>query len=249
MKDSITLTASDGHSFEAYLAAPAGTAKGAVVVIQEIFGVNTHIKEVTDRMAAAGYLVIAPALFDRIAPDITLAYDGDGVADGDDKCPNQAGPAANNGCPWKDSDGDGVLDKDDKCPNEAGTVANNGCPEISQAAINALDGYAKTILFNTGKASFQKQTLPVLVSIVAILKENPTAKFTISGHTDSVGNAASNLKLSNGRAAAVKNYLVSNGVAADRLTSNGFGDTQPIDNNTTSKGKANNRRVEVKYVK
>jgi outer membrane protein OmpA-like peptidoglycan-associated protein len=81
------------------------------------------------------------------------------------------------------------------------------------------------------------------------LKENPTAKFTISGHTDSVGNAASNLKLSNGRAAAVKNYLVSNGVAADRLTSNGFGDTQPIDNNTTSKGKANNRRVEVKYVK
>ncbi|HBV78246.1 MAG TPA: carboxymethylenebutenolidase, partial [Alphaproteobacteria bacterium] len=72
MKDSITLTASDGHSFEAYLAAPAGTAKGAVVVIQEIFGVNAHIKEVADRFAAAGYLVIALALFDRIAPDITL---------------------------------------------------------------------------------------------------------------------------------------------------------------------------------
>jgi carboxymethylenebutenolidase len=82
MKDSITLTASDGHSFEAYLATPAAVPKAAVVVIQEIFGVNTHIKEVTDRMAAAGYLVIAPALFDRIAPDITLAYDGDGVAEG-----------------------------------------------------------------------------------------------------------------------------------------------------------------------
>ena len=175
--------------------------------------------------------------------------DGDGTTDKADKCPNIKGPKENAGCPWPDTDGDSVLDKDDKCPTEKGTVANNGCPEISQAAINALDGYAKTILFNTGKASFQKQTLPVLVSIVAILKENPTAKFTISGHTDSVGNAASNLKLSNGRAAAVKNYLVSNGVAADRLTSNGFGDTQPIDNNTTSKGKANNRRVEVKYVK
>jgi hypothetical protein len=82
MKDSITLTASDGHSFEAYLAAPAGAPKAAVVVIQEIFGVNTHIKEAADRMAAAGYLAIAPALFDRIAPDITLAYDGDGVAEG-----------------------------------------------------------------------------------------------------------------------------------------------------------------------
>ena len=82
MKDSITLTASDGHSFGVYLATPAGKPKAAVVVVQEIFGVNAHIKEVADRFAAAGYLVIAPALFDRIAPDITLAYDSDGVADG-----------------------------------------------------------------------------------------------------------------------------------------------------------------------
>ena len=55
MKDSITLTAPDGHSFEAYLATPAGTPKAAVVVIQEIFGVNAHIKEAADRFAAAGY--------------------------------------------------------------------------------------------------------------------------------------------------------------------------------------------------
>jgi len=57
------------------------------------------------------------------------------------------------------------------------------------------------------------------------------------------------MKLSKERAAAVKNFLVTNGVAADRLTSEGFGDTQPADNNTTSKGRTNNRRVEVKYVK
>ena len=75
MKDSVTLTASDGHSFGAYLATPAGKPKAAVVVVQEIFGVNAHIKEVADRFTAAGYLVIAPALFDRIAPDITLAYE------------------------------------------------------------------------------------------------------------------------------------------------------------------------------
>ena len=73
MKDSITLTALDGHSLEVYLATPAGKPRAAVVVVQEIFGVNAHIKEVADRFATAGYLVIAPALFARIAPDITLA--------------------------------------------------------------------------------------------------------------------------------------------------------------------------------
>ena len=175
--------------------------------------------------------------------------DGDGTTDKDDKCPNIKGPKENAGCPWPDTDGDSVLDKDDKCPTEKGTVANNGCPEISQAAMNTLDGYAKTILFNTGKSSFQKQTLPVLKSIIAILKENPTAKFNIAGHTDSTGNAASNMVLSNERAAAVKNYLVSNGVAADRLSSNGYGDTQPLGDNSTDEGRASNRRVEVKYVK
>jgi len=175
--------------------------------------------------------------------------DGDGTTDKSDKCPNIKGPKENAGCPWPDTDGDSVLDKDDKCPTEKGTVANNGCPEISQAAINSLDGYAKTILFNTGKSSFQKQTLPVLVSITGILKENPTAKFNISGHTDSIGNASFNLKLSKERAATVKDYLVSNGVSADRLTSDGFGDTQPIGSNSTNEGRASNRRVEVKYVK
>ncbi|MBL6775082.1 MAG: dienelactone hydrolase family protein [Candidatus Puniceispirillum sp.] len=82
MGNNVILTAVDGHQLDAYLAAPAATPKGAVVVIQEIFGVNPHIREVTDRFAAAGYLAIAPALFDRIGPAIALAYDADGVAEG-----------------------------------------------------------------------------------------------------------------------------------------------------------------------
>jgi len=82
MGNNVILTALDGHQLDAYLAAPAATPKGAVVVIQEIFGVNPHIREVTDRFAAAGYLAIAPALFDRIGPAIALAYDADGVAEG-----------------------------------------------------------------------------------------------------------------------------------------------------------------------
>ena len=68
------LMARDGHEFRAWLAAPAGRAKGAVVVIQEIFGVNSHIRAVTDSFAAEGYLAIAPSLFDRVRMGIELGY-------------------------------------------------------------------------------------------------------------------------------------------------------------------------------
>ncbi len=175
--------------------------------------------------------------------------DGDGVADKEDNCPTVKGARDNAGCPWPDTDGDSVLDKDDQCKDVAGTVANNGCPEVSDDAIKKLNDYAKTILFNSGKSSFQKQTMPVLQAITAILKEYPTSKFSIEGHTDADGKDASNLKLSQDRAAAVKNYLVENGIDASRLTSEGFGEAKPIDSNKTAKGKANNRRVEVKLVK
>lgn len=175
--------------------------------------------------------------------------DGDGVADKDDACPTVAGPKENKGCPWPDTDGDGVADKDDACPTVPGTKANNGCPEVTEDAMKKLNEYGKTILFNTGKSSFQKQTIPVLQAMTAILKEYPTAKFSLEGHTDSVGAEAMNQKLSEERAAAVKSFLVENGIAADRLTSKGFGETMPADSNKTTKGRANNRRVEVKLVK
>ena len=175
--------------------------------------------------------------------------DGDGVADKDDECPTVKGAKENKGCPWPDTDGDGVADKDDKCPTVKGTVANNGCPEVSDETMKKLNDYAKTILFDTGKFSFQKQTFPVLKAITAILKEYPTAKFSIEGHTDNVGKADFNQKLSDGRANAVKQYLIDNGIDPFRLTSKGFGMDNPIDTNKTAKGRANNRRVEVKLFK
>jgi outer membrane protein OmpA-like peptidoglycan-associated protein len=91
--------------------------------------------------------------------------------------------------------------------------------------------------------------MPVLQAITAILKEYPTAKFSLEGHTDDTGSDALNQKLSEERAAAVKNFLVENGIDDSRLSSKGFGESAPVDSNKTAKGKANNRRVEVKLVK
>jgi outer membrane protein OmpA-like peptidoglycan-associated protein len=175
--------------------------------------------------------------------------DGDGVTDASDKCPTVKGPKDNAGCPWPDTDGDSVLDKDDKCPTVKGTLANKGCPEVTEEVVKKLNDYAKIILFDTNKASFQQQTFPVLQAITSILKEYPNSNFSIEGHTDSDGKDAANQALSDNRAAAVKNYLVENGIAASRLTSAGYGETKPIDSNKTKAGKANNRRVEVKLVK
>ncbi|WP_345273630.1 OmpA family protein [Flaviramulus aquimarinus] len=175
--------------------------------------------------------------------------DGDGVTDADDKCPNTAGPAANNGCPWPDTDGDGVLDKDDKCPDVKGTVANNGCPEVTEEVQKTLNEYAKTILFDTGKSSIKSQSEAVLGDIIGILKEYSTAKFTIEGHTDSVGSEKLNQRLSDSRANSVKEYLVTNGIDAFRLSALGYGESKPIDSNKTRKGRANNRRVEINLAK
>lgn len=75
MGSTISLTSADGFTLSAYQATPDGTPKGGVVVIQEIFGVNSHIRSVADRYAANGYLAVAPGLFDRIEPGIELGYD------------------------------------------------------------------------------------------------------------------------------------------------------------------------------
>ncbi|MEL4306966.1 OmpA family protein [Joostella sp. CR20] len=173
--------------------------------------------------------------------------DGDGVADKDDQCPDVAGPAATNGCP--DKDGDGVLDKDDKCPETPGTVANNGCPELSKEVQTALNNYAKTILFDTGKSTIKPQSQQVLADIIGILNKYPNAKFTVDGHTDSTGSDSLNQRLSESRALSVKEYLVSHGIDGFRLSSAGYGETRPIASNATRDGRAQNRRVEINLVK
>ena len=176
--------------------------------------------------------------------------DGDGVVDKDDACPTVAGPAENKGCPWPDTDGDGVVDKDDKCPTVAGPASNNGCPEeLTPAHAEALKELARTVYFETGKATFKAETTGRLDSAFAIINDYPNSKFHIEGHTDSTGSAAINAKLSEARANAVRDYLISKGVPADHLTAKGYGPSQPIDSNKTRSGRAMNRRVEIKLVK
>ncbi|WP_405411961.1 OmpA family protein [Maribacter sp. Asnod1-A12] len=175
--------------------------------------------------------------------------DGDGVADKDDACPSEAGPAENKGCPWADKDGDGVLDKDDQCPDVAGTVANAGCPEVTAEVQKQLNDYARTILFDTGKSSIKAESTSVMVDIITILKEYPNAKFTVEGHTDSVGSEKLNQSLSESRALSVKEFLVDKGIEEFRLSAVGYGEAKPIATNNTRAGRTQNRRVEINLVK
>jgi len=178
--------------------------------------------------------------------------DGDEVLDKDDKCPEEAGATENYGCPWPDTDGDGILDKDDECIDEKGTVANNGCPEVPKVTAEVqkqLNAYAKTILFNSGKASIKAESTAVMVDIISILKEYPDAKFTVEGHTDSVGSKATNQRLSEARALSVKEFLVDKGIDSFRLSAVGYGEDKPIATNMYKDGRAQNRRVEINLVK
>ena len=171
--------------------------------------------------------------------------DGDGVTDDLDKCANTpAGTAVDaSGCP-KDSDGDGVVDSADRCPGTAAgaTVDANGCVSVFQAGqALVLEG----VTFETGKAVIKPESEEVLDRVAQSLIDNPTVTVEVGGHTDNVGSAATNTRLSQARADAVKAYLVGKGIDADRMTTKGYGPTKPVAPNTTAQGRAANRRVEL----
>jgi outer membrane protein OmpA-like peptidoglycan-associated protein len=101
------------------------------------------------------------------------------------------------------------------------------------------------INFETGKSEIKPESKPVIDQMVEMMKQNPDLKISIEGHTDNVGTEKSNQTLSESRAKALMNALVSKSVAASRLKSKGWGQTKPIADNTTEEGKAKNRRVEI----
>ncbi len=171
--------------------------------------------------------------------------DGDGVMDSKDACPNEAGPVENKGCPVQDADGDGVPDDQDKCPNVVGSVSNFGCPAVTEEVQKQITDLARAIYFKTGQDSFTDETQIRLEGIDRILAEYTNSQFVVEGHTDSTGSDKINSELSQKRADAVMNYLIENGFPAENITAIGYGSSKPIGDNSTSKGRQANRRVEI----
>jgi OmpA-OmpF porin, OOP family len=172
--------------------------------------------------------------------------DMDGINDEEDKCPDVKGVAKYDGCPVPDSDGDGINDEQDNCPQVAGTRENNGCPEVKKEVIQRLEYAAHRIYFQTGSSKLLNTSFKSLDDVVRIMKDEKDLKLSIEGHTDNVGTDEYNHTLSHNRAKSVKDYLVSKGVEESRITSVGFGETQPIADNKTAAGRAQNRRVVMK---
>jgi outer membrane protein OmpA-like peptidoglycan-associated protein len=106
----------------------------------------------------------------------------------------------------------------------------------------------KNIFFDVNKFDLKPESEAELDKIVQLMNDNPTLKIQIGGHTDNVGKPADNLLLSNNRAKAVVNYLVSKNISPRRLTAKGFGETQPVAANNTEDGRALNRRTEMKVI-
>jgi outer membrane protein OmpA-like peptidoglycan-associated protein len=104
---------------------------------------------------------------------------------------------------------------------------------------------AENIFFETGKWTLLAKSFPKLNDVVSILKDNPSFKVQIDGHTDYVGTDEYNQTLSDHRAAAVKAFFVSKGIAENRLSSAGYGESRPVADNKTSAGRSKNRRVEM----
>lgn len=172
--------------------------------------------------------------------------DGDGVADRDDKCPNNAGLRVYNGCP--DTDGDGIDDSRDKCPSIAGSVDTNGCPGISAEDQALLDLAMRAVQFDSGRSTLKNESYDILVQIANIMERYPNYKMSISGHTDNTGTANANQSLSERRSKACYDYLQSRGIPTSRLSFAGYGETNPIADNETLRGRALNRRVEFRLV-
>ncbi|TAF65886.1 MAG: OmpA family protein [Flavobacterium sp.] len=178
--------------------------------------------------------------------------DGDGVADKDDKCPTVAGPKENQGCPVVlDADKDGVPDLEDMCPTVAGPASNKGCPEVTKVVEEDLKVKARSIFFVTGKSTLdfaKADTATSLDAIKEIIKNYPTAKFEIQGHTDNTGSKKINDALSNARAKVVLDEMIKRGVNPENLTAKGYGSSVPVSSNKTAKGRAENRRTEIKLI-
>jgi len=177
-----------------------------------------------------------------------LDADRDGVPDSRDRCPGTTAgePVDADGCPLpKDADGDGVTDDRDRCPNtEAGTQVDAvGCAILfGRGTTLVLEG----VTFATGRADLSDAARAILLTVAQSLAARPGIQVEVAGHTDNTGSRAGNLRLSQARADAVREFLVRNGVPAEQLTARGYGPDQPVATNASAAGRQQNRRVELR---
>ncbi|MDH4126511.1 MAG: OmpA family protein [Gammaproteobacteria bacterium] len=168
-----------------------------------------------------------------------LDGDGDGVADYMDECPGTVRGAAVDarGCEL-DGDKDGVVDRLDQCPDtRAGAQVDiNGCEIREEIRLPGVN-------FESNSDRLLPSAASVLNDAAETLLRNPSIRVEVAGHSDSDGSAEYNESLSARRAATVRDYLITGGVNADRITTRGYGESQPIASNATAEGKATNRRV------
>jgi OOP family OmpA-OmpF porin len=143
--------------------------------------------------------------------------------------------------PWSRT----FLDFTSDSPVELGAVRiAESMPDISQVLLSTGKYVSHAIQFDTGSDQLRSDSTNVIKEVAAALQKQPALKLRIEGHTDSTGDAAKNLDLSKRRAESVKGALVKLGISADRLTTEGFGQTKPMASNDTPQGRAENRRVE-----
>ena len=172
--------------------------------------------------------------------------DNDGIPDNKDKCPYEAGTADRLGCPVPDRDNDGFPDDIDRCP-DAYSKTNQGCPEIRKELITQVEKAAKAVFFESGKATLKTISYKSLDAVVNVLKEDQSLQVDIEGHTDNVQpKGYTNMDLSQRRAESVRDYMINKGIDGDRLTAQGFGETQPVADNGSAAGRAQNRRTVIK---
>lgn len=178
--------------------------------------------------------------------------DHDGIPDRLDACPRQPedvdGTHDDDGCPDPDNDSDGLDDAQDECPDRAGPAAQRGCPHKEYPNLTFTERELRLvtpIVFEDDSATIRSVSFPSLDAVAELLRDQPRMTLEIGAHTNSQGDDAENLVLSQTQADNVRKYLVEHGVDPARLTSRGYGETRPIESNSTSQGRAINRRIEL----
>ena len=188
-----------------------------------------------------------------------LDNDKDGILDTNDVCPLQPEDRDlfedEDGCPDPDNDQDRIMDEVDQCPLDPedydGDADEDGCPDLYKRIIVRDDRIElkQTIYFATAEDRILEKSFGLLDEVAQALIDKSEIRVSIEGHTDQQGSEKYNQDLSERRAASVRRYLIAQGVEPERMTSRGFGESSPIDDNRTAEGRAANRRVEFLIIK